>query len=259
MALETFDSASVVGHPTGEARWQARVDLAALYRLFVHFGWTDLTYTHLSARVPEGSDRYLVNPYGLLFDEITASGLVEVDYAGRVWAGGPAYNRAGHFIHTAVLRARPEINFVLHSHTRAAVALSTMRDGLLPLSQPAMVVRETVAYHAFSVAEENEDEARRLVSDLGACHIMVLHNHGLLVCGRTAAEAFLYHYFMQTACEIQTDALRAAYEYPDYVLPPPDASAKLAAWGRPRTKPWGDVQWVALMRLLDRTQPSFRQ
>jgi ribulose-5-phosphate 4-epimerase/fuculose-1-phosphate aldolase len=232
----------------------ARRDLAALCRLFQHFGWTDLTYTHLSARVPGARDEYLINPYGLLFEEVRASNLVHVGFDGRPIAGEHPYNKAGHYIHTAVLRARPEINFVLHSHTRAAAAVASMRCGLLPLSQPALVIHATVAYHEYGVAED-EDEGVRVAADLGDKHVMLLRNHGLLVCGRTAGEAFLYHYFVQQACEVQLEVMRAT---DDYVMPSAESLATLAEWGRPRSTPWGGKQWEAMMRLLDRTAPSFR-
>lgn len=234
---------------------QARIDLAAMYRLFHHFGWSDLTYTHLSARVSEERPQYLINPYGLLFDEITASNLVLVDFDGNVVRGDHPYNLAGHIVHTAVLQSRPEIRFVLHSHTRAAVAVSAMRCGLLPVSQPALVVSGTLAYHAYGIAEENAEEGRRLVNDLADNYAMLLQNHGVLVCGRTAAEAFLYHYFLQSACEIQIDLLRTGS---DYVTPGEEPAEKLAAWGSPRDKPWGEKQWEALLRLMDRKDPSFR-
>lgn len=232
-----------------------REDLAALYRLFHHFGWTDLTYTHLCARLPGPTPRYLINPYGLLFDEVTASNLVLVDFEGRTISGDHSYNRAGHHIHTAVFRARPEINFVLHSHTRAGAAVASMRCGLVPISQASLVVYGTVAYHPYGVAEDAA-EGTRVAGDLGDKYAMLLQNHGLLVCGRTAAEAFLYHYFLQSACEIQLDVMRAGQEY---VTPAPEALETLARWGAPRQTPWGDKQWDALIRLLDRTAPSFRE
>lgn len=231
-----------------------REDLAALCRLFHHFGWTDLTYTHLSARVPAQPPRYLINPYGLLFDEVRASNLVLVDFDGRTLSGEHPYNRAGHCIHTAVLRARPEINFVLHSHTRAGTAVASMRCGLLPISQPALAVHGTVAYHAYAVTED-EREGASLAADLGDKYVMLLRNHGLLVCGRTAGEAFLYQYFVQSACEVQLELMRATGEYE---TPPSDAIATLAEWGRPRATPWASTQWDAMIRLLDRTAPSFR-
>lgn len=238
-----------------DAERQVRIELAAMYRLFHHYGWSDLTYTHLCARVAGDPPRYLINPYGLLFDEVTASNLLLVDFDGNVVRGDHPYNRAGHVIHTAVLRARPELRFVLHSHTRAAVAVSAMRDGLLPLSQQALVISGTLAYHAYGVAaEEDAEEGERVVRDLGSSYAMLLQNHGMLVCGRTAAEAFLYHYFLQSACEIQVDVLRAGT---GYVTPAEEPARALAAWGAPREKPWGGKQWAALLRMLERRDPSF--
>lgn len=233
---------------------RVREDLAALCRLFHHFGWTDLTYTHVSARVPGVSDQYLMNPYGLLFEEVRASNLVRVGFDGRTISGEHPHNMAGHYIHRAVLRARPEINVVLHSHTRAAAAVASMRCGLVPLSQPALVVHGTVAYHEYGVAED-EHEGARVAADLGDKYVMLLRNHGLLVCGRTAGEAFLYHYFVQSACEVQLEVMRTTAEY---VMPSEAALATLAEWGKPRPAPWGGKQWDAMIRLLDRTAPTFR-
>jgi ribulose-5-phosphate 4-epimerase/fuculose-1-phosphate aldolase len=234
---------------------QARIDLAALYRLFVHFGWTDLTYTHISARVPGEPSHLLINPYGLLFEDITASNLIKISFDGKVLSGANPYNKAGHIIHSAVLMARPEIGFVIHSHTRAGVAVSAMQCGLLPISQHANVVRQTLAYHAYAIAEEEPEECARLTHDLGHNYVMILHNHGLLACGRTAAEAFLYHYFLQMACEIQVDALRSGEKW---IVPAEEAVQGLSAWGSPRTKPWGQVQWKALFAMLERKDPSFK-
>lgn len=236
--------------------WDVRVNLAAMYRLFDHFGWTDLTYTHLSARAPGDPPRYVINPYGLLFHEIDASNLVTVDFHGNVIDGRHSYNKAGHVIHRAVLQARPEIDYVLHSHARPGAAVSAMRCGLLPISQPALVVLPTLAYHPYGVAEEDAEEGERVARDLGDKYVMLLQNHGALVCGRTPGEAFLYHYFLQSACEIQIDVLRAGG---DYVTPPEEAVAKLSAWAAPRSRPWGERQWAALLRLLDEKGLPFRR
>jgi ribulose-5-phosphate 4-epimerase/fuculose-1-phosphate aldolase len=231
-----------------------RVDLAALYRVFAHYGWVDLTYTHISARVPGEVDCYLINPYGLLFEEITASSLVKVSFEGTAVDHNYPYNRAGHLIHSAVLQARPEVNFVLHSHTREGAAVSAMQCGLLPLSEQALAVLGTLAYHSYAVLEEDREECDRLIQDLGDKYLMLMRNHGLLVCGRTAGEAFLYHYFLQTACEIQVAILGSGQNYHQ---PSEDAVKKLAAWGAPRSKPWGEKQWSAMRRLLDRKDPLF--
>ena len=236
--------------------WNARVDLAALYRLFVHYGWTDLTYTHITARVPDQATHYLINPYGLMFDEISASNLLKVDFDGNLITGDYPYNQAGHLIHTAVLKARPEINFVLHSHTRASTAVSAMKPGLLPLSQHAMTVMAEVAYHPYQDVTNADDECDKLATDLGQKHLMMLENHGLLACGRTAAEAFRLHYFLEMACKIQVDVLASGAET---IEPPAPVVQGVNAWGKVGPEPGGAVEWQALMRLLDRMDPSFRE
>lgn len=235
--------------------WQTRVDLAALYRLFDHYNWTDLTYTHISARVPGEPEHYLINPYSLLFDEITAPNLIKVDFEGRLLSGEYPYNNVGHYIHMSILQARPEINYIIHSHTRAGMAVSAMKCGLLPISQHANTVLGTLAYHDYAEIDENLEECARLTLDLEGHYLMVLRNHGLLACGRTAAEAFLYHYFLQMACEVQVDVLRAGQ---DWITPSEEAQASLSAWGMPRPKPWGDKQWSALLRALERKDSSFK-
>ncbi len=239
-----------------ESEWQTRVDLAALYRLFVRYGWTDLIYTHISARVPDEPGHYLINPYGLFFDEITASSLVKADFDGNVLAPpGAEYNNAGHLIHTAVLKARPEINYVLHTHSRAGVAVSAMKCGLLPLSQHSNIIRGTVAYHDYAQVTSDEEECDALGRDLGDNYLMVLHNHGLLACGRTAAEAFWYLYYLEMSCKIQVDVLTAGTEY---ILPDEEAVKGLQEYGRPAEEPRGAREWPGLLRMLDRMDPSFR-
>lgn len=237
------------------SEWDARVELAALYRVFAHFAWTDLTYTHLTLRLPDEQEAYLTHPYGLLFDEVTASSLVKVDFAGNVLTPGAKVNGAGQAIHSAILRARPEVSCVVHSHTRAGAAVSAMRCGLLPVSEHANAVLGTLSYHAYNVVGSGPDECEALVQDLGGGYTMVLGNHGLLACGRTVAEAFLYHYFLETACRIQVDLCRSGAEW---VQPPDHAVAALNAWGEPRSEPWGSKQWAAVLRLVERQDPSFR-
>lgn len=234
------------------AEWNTRVELAALYRAFAHFGWADLTYTHIAARAPQQPDSFLIAPYGLLFEEVTASDLIRVGFDGSV--SGDRCNEAGRLIHTAILRARPQMNFALHSHTRAGMAVSAMACGLLPLSQHAAVVLGTVAYHDFDAVEQDSEECNRMVADLGSSYLLVLRNHGLLACGRTAGEAFLFHYFLQRACEVQVDALGGGA----CVKVAESATQKLSEWGAPRAKPWGQTQWEALLRALDRQDRSFR-
>ena len=241
--------------PRDTEEYGARRDLAALYRLFVHFGWTDLIDTHISARMPGQSEEYLINPYGLMFDEITASSLLHMNFEGQVVTGDAEPNDAGHLIHSAVLKARPEINFVLHSHTRAGCAVSAMKDGLLPLSQHANLVRGTVSYHDYQVVTRADDECELLARDLGPNYLMILRNHGLLACGRTAAEAFFYHYFLEMACKIQVDVLSSGVET---VMPPANAVEELERLGAPGDETKGELRWPALMRMLDRTQPDYK-
>ncbi len=250
-ALKAFDSTM------SEAEWQTRVDLAAIYRLFVKYGWTDLIYTHISARVPGEEGNYLINPYGMFFDEITASSLIKADYDGNVIDPcGGEYNQAGHLIHTAVLKARPEINFVLHTHSRAGAAVSAMKCGLLPLSQHSNIVLDQVAYHDYAQVTNDEEECERLGRDIGDKYLMLMRNHGLLGCGRTAAEAFHYLYYMEMSCKIQVDVLASGQ---DYIVPDQDAIDSLGKHGAPGDVPKGDRAWPGLLRSLDRQDPSYRQ
>lgn len=239
-----------------ESEWQTRVDLAALYRLFVRYGWTDLIYTHISARVPGEENHYLINPFGPFFDEITASMLMKVDFDGNVVEeDGQEYNQAGHLIHTAVLKVRPEINYVLHTHSRAGTAVSAMKCGLLPLSQHSNIILGTVAYHDYGQVTSDEEECERLGGDLAENYLMVLRNHGLLACGRTAAEAFWYLYYLEMSCKIQVDALAAS---DDPILVPPEVVAGLSEYGNPGPEPKGAREWPGLLRQLDRVDSSYR-
>ena len=249
-ALRAVDSAH------SEAERNVRVDLAALYRLFVKYGWTDLIYTHISARVPDADDQYLINPYGLFFDEINASSLIKADWDGNVIdPPGGEYNHAGHLIHTAVLKARPEINFVLHTHSRAGTAVSAMECGLLPLSQHSNLIMGAVAYHDYAQVTSDEEECERLGRDLGDNYVMILRNHGLLACGRTAAEAFHFLYYAEMSCKIQVDVLASGK---DYIVPDQDALDSLAKYGSPAAKVQGERAWPGLLRGLDLADPSFR-
>ena len=239
-----------------DAEWQARVDLAALYRLFVRYGWTDLIYTHISARVPDEPGNYLINSYGLFFDEITASSLIKVTLDGELLdERGLEYNTAGHLIHSAVLKARPELNFVLHTHTRAGVAVSAMRGGLLPLSQHSNVVLGTVAYHDYAQVTSDDEECERLARDIGDKYLMVMHNHGLLSCGRTAAEAFWYLYYLEMSCKIQVDVMTSGAEP---ILPAEESVSSLREYGLPTEEPRGAREWPGLLRMLDRIDPGYR-
>jgi len=242
-----------------ESEWRARRDLAACYRLFVHFGWTDLIFTHLSARVPGHPGQYLINPYGLLFHEVTASNLIKVDFDGNVIAGDYPYNDAGHSIHTAILRARPEMNAVLHSHTRAGMAVSCMQCGLLPLTQQANEVRELICYHDYDIATDNDEECRRLGRDIGDKWLMIMRNHGLLSTGRTIAEAFYHLYTLENACKVQVDVMAAQA---GMVTPQAQVLAGIADYGRPPEDAPADFvtrSWDALLRMLEQRDASYKQ
>lgn len=238
--------------------WQVRCDLAACYRLFVKYGWTDLIFTHLSARVPGHSDQYLINPYGLLFPEITASNLLKVDFDGNVIAGDYPFNEAGHAIHVAALKARPDINCALHSHTRAGMAVSCMQEGLLPLSQQAGEVRDLVCYHAYGIADNDPQECEKLGRDLSDKWLMIMHNHGLLSVGRTVGEAFYYLYSLENACKVQVDVMASGAQM---IIPEQSAMDELAHYNSPPADgPCDSVtrSWDALIRELDQHDSSYK-
>lgn len=235
---------------------QARIALAALYRLFHHYGWTDTIETHLSMRVPGTTDQYLINPYGLLFDEVTASSLLRVDMDGNVLAGEHPFNEAGHLIHTAILNARPDVTVVLHSHTRAGSAVSAMDCGLLPISQPANEVSGLPSYHDYAMAYARpETECAALARDLPAPKLaMIMRNHGLLVAGRTPAEAFHLHMLLENACKIQVDVLSSGT---GYVVPEQQAIEDLAGWYLRAEPQEYERQWAAMLRLVHRRHAGF--
>jgi len=241
-----------------EEEWQLRVQLAACYRAFVHYGWTDSIFTHLSARVPGHPQQYLINPYGLLFHEICASNLIKVDFDGNVIDGDYPYNDAGHAIHTAMLKARPDINVALHSHTRAGMAVSCMKCGLLPLTQQANEIRDMVCYHEYGIARADSDECDRLGADMADSWIMIMENHGLLTVGRNVAEAFYYLYTVENACKVQVDVLASGTEI---VTPASEIVDELATEGKARTSETPDhvnMAWDAVLRLLEEKDPSYK-
>jgi len=241
-----------------------RTELAAVYRLVAHFRMTDLIFTHISVRLPGPRHHFLINPYGLLFEEVTASSLVKIDLDGQL-VGPSRYrvNPAGFVIHSAVHAARPDAQCVLHTHTRAGCAVAAQRDGLLPLNQIGLEFYDRVAYHDYEGIALNLDERKRLVADLGRHPVMILRNHGLLTVGRTPAEAFLRMYYLNRACEIQVDALAggAAAE-----LPSAEVCLRTArqfrgeeAAGDFAGDPDEDTRlaWAALLRLLDRVAADY--
>src|SRR2546428_484865 len=186
-----------------QAEWQARVDLAAAYRLVALYGWDDLIFTHISARVPGPDHHFLLNPYGMMFDEVTASSLVKVDPDGNKVMDSPYFiNPAGFTIHSAVHAAREDALCVMHLHTDYGIAVSAQKQGLLPISQQAMFALSSLAYHDYEGLALDEEEKPRLVSDLGHKKFLILRNHGLLTPGRTAAEAFLGMFLLERSCKI---------------------------------------------------------
>src|SRR5207248_2865937 len=195
---------SSIREHVSDTEWQARVDLAAAYRLVALYGWDDLIFTHISARVPDTDHHFLLNPYGMMFEEVTASSLVKIDLAGNKVMDSPYFiNPAGFTIHGAVHEARADALCVMHLHTRHGIAVSGQKEGLLPLSQQAMFALSSLAYHDYEGLALDEEEKPRLVSDLGDNKFMILRNHGLLTIGRTAAEAFLGMFLLERACKIQ--------------------------------------------------------
>src|SRR5215510_13392824 len=187
-----------------EAEWQARVDLAAAYRLVALYGWDDLIFTHISARVPGPEHHFLLNPYGMMFDEVTASSLVKIDLDGNKMMDSPYFiNPAGFTIHSAVHAAREDALCVMHLHTDCGIAVSAQKDGLLPISQQAMFALASLGYHDYEGLALNEEEKPRLVNDLGNKTSLILRNHGLLTVGETVADAFLSMFLLERACRIQ--------------------------------------------------------
>jgi ribulose-5-phosphate 4-epimerase/fuculose-1-phosphate aldolase len=240
------------------AEWQVRVDLAAAYRLVALFGWDDLVFTHLSARVPGTEDQFLINPYGLLFDEVTASSLVKVDQEGRKLDGSPfPVNPAGFTIHSAVHAARTDAHCVMHTHSPHGSAVAALREGVLPISQKASFVLASYGVHDYEGIALREDEKARLAADLGRAAFLLLRNHGLLVVGRTVADAFLNLYMFETACAIQVRAQAGGGELVPIgaeILAGAREASKQATLGQSP----GALAWPGLLRRLDRKDPGYR-
>lgn len=240
--------------------WSARVDLAACYRLVAMFGWEDLVYTHITARVPGTKAEFLINPYGVFFDEITASSLVKIDQGGQKLEESPfPVNPAGFVIHSAIHAARHDAKYVLHTHTLNGIAVSAQAEGMLPVSQHAIAVLTSLGYHDFEGVALRDDEKPRLVADLGPHTYLILRNHGLLTVGETAAEAFVATYYLETSCAIQVRAQSGGRELihvPKEIIE--TSYAQMQSAGRPRSRR-GDLIWPGLLRRLDRHDPSYRE
>jgi len=239
------------------AEREQRVALAACYRLVALYGWDDLIFTHISARVPGPDHHFLINPYGFLFSEITASSLVKVDLDGRKVDDSPHdVNPAGFTIHSAIHAAREDANCVLHVHSVNGVAVSAQRDGLLPLSQHSIFPLSSLAYHDYEGVALNEDEKPRLVRDLGGKRSLILRNHGLLTVGRTVAEAFVSMYFLETACMMQVRAQAGGGPLVHIGKAIVDCAEE--QYARVTHGAGGALAWPALLRRLDRLDPSYR-
>jgi ribulose-5-phosphate 4-epimerase/fuculose-1-phosphate aldolase len=235
-----------------------RVDLAAAYRLVAHYGWDDLIFTHISARVPGPEHHFLLNPYGMMFDEVTASNLVKIDLDGKTVMETPYFiNPAGFTIHSAVHAAREDAICVVHLHTDYGIAVSAQQNGLLPISQQAMFALSSLAYHDYEGLALNEAEKPRLVQDLGTSNNLILRNHGLLTVGGSVAEAFLSMFILERACKIQILAQSGGTE----LLPVPAPIIDLVArqLSAVTVGQGAQLTWPGLLRMLDRIDASYRE
>ena len=255
--MKTARKAESVRSMVTAEEWQTRVDLAACYRLIAMYGWDDLVFTHVSARVPGPEEHFLINAYGLLFEEMTASSLVKVDLDGNVVMDTPyPINPAGFTIHSAVHAARPDVECVLHTHTKAGVAVSAQVGGLLPISQVSLFPLTSLGYHDYEGVALNPEEKPRLVADLGQNTSLILRNHGLLTVGPSIPDAFLAMYVLESACQTQLLAQSAGVELVQVnqrIVKGIRAQAEQVTKGL-----GGRLAWPGLLRKLDRRDPSFR-
>jgi len=247
-------------HVVSEDEWKLRVNLAACYRLVAMYGWSDLIFTHISAKLPEsvsGKDHhFLINPYGLMFDEITASSLLKIDLQGKQINESSFYvNHAGFVIHSTIHEARHDAVCVLHTHSRAGVAVSAQKEGLLPISQQSSLLLSSLAYHDYEGLAVHDDERDRLKADLGNNKYMILRNHGLLTVGCSVPDAFLAMYFLETSCQIQVSAQAGGTLSP---VPQKVLDGVTAAVRVQQSKgSAADLAWPALLRRLDRLNPGY--
>ena len=236
--------------------WQLRVDLAAAYRLVAMYGWSDLVFTHISVRIPGPEHHFLINPYGLMFDEITASSLVKVDQNCNKLSESPfPVNPAGFTIHSCVHQVREDAACIIHTHSRAGVAVSAQKAGVLPISQQSTFVLASLGYHDYEGVALREDEQPRLQADLGSNQFLMLRNHGLLTTGKSVADAFLAMYIFESACKIQVDAQAGG----ELVMIHPQILQGLAAVMKQATAGMGaELVWPALIRKLNKTDTSYQ-
>jgi ribulose-5-phosphate 4-epimerase/fuculose-1-phosphate aldolase len=253
--LDTIEIPSVKDE-VSDAEWELRVDLAAAYRIVADYGWDDLIFTHLSVRIPGPEHHFLLNPYNLMFEEITASSLIKVDVDGNAIEPTPFItNPAGFTIHSAIHMAREDAQAVMHLHTPAGQAVSAQADGLLPLTQAAMLVRDDIAYHDYEGLAVDADERGRIVEDLGSKTMMLLRNHGTLAVGETIGEAFVRLYTLERACQAQVMALTAGHNLNNPPQGAPEVAAQQGALALPVAAKL--LAWPALKRKAYRLDPGF--
>ena len=243
-----------VKNSVSKEEWQTRQDLAAFYRTIPYFGWDDLIFTHISAKVPGADDEFLINPYGFLFDEITASNLVKVNLKGKILSDTNNFiNPAGFTIHSAIHESREDAHCIVHLHSNDGVAVASLKDGLLPLSQTGMLVRSHIAYHDYEGVALFEEEKQRLVKDLGEARLMILRNHGTLALGKNVAEAFTNIYFLEKACSYQVRALSGNLEL-NYPSEESIETTRQQGEGREMA---AALLWPAVKRKMERLDSSF--
>jgi ribulose-5-phosphate 4-epimerase/fuculose-1-phosphate aldolase len=256
MATKLADMSPSVREQVSAEEWQTRVDLACAYRLVAYHGWDDLIFTHLSARIPGPEEHFLINPMGLMFEEVTASNLIKVDLEGNILIPTSYFiNPAGYTIHSCIHGARHDVGAVFHTHTVAGIAVASQKQGLLPMTQAALGFYNMIAYHDYEGIALNPDEKPRLVADLGSNKAMILRNHGLLAAGATVAEAYLILFMLEKACQIQVAAQGNGAE----LVMQPQAMADLV--GQQTQYSFGfaaDMSWQAAMRKMERLDASFK-
>jgi ribulose-5-phosphate 4-epimerase/fuculose-1-phosphate aldolase len=254
----TIASIPTIKDQVSADEWQTRVDLAAAYRLVAAYGWDDLVFTHITAKIPGVDNQFLINPYGMMFEEITASSLVKIDLDGnKLDTDNPfPINPAGFVIHSAIHAARTDAKCVLHTHTTNGIAVSAQKNGVLPISQQSIFILASLAYHGYEGVALNEDEKPRLVRDLGDKNFLMLRNHGLLTVGESIADAFQFMYLFEATCMIQVRAQAGGGELtmiPQAILDGAKAQAKVVTKGL-----GGQLSWPGLLRKLDRMDPSYK-
>jgi ribulose-5-phosphate 4-epimerase/fuculose-1-phosphate aldolase len=256
MAVAKIHEVPSLRQRVSDDEWQARVDLAAAYRLVAHYGWTHMINNHISVRVPGTEDQFLINPYGLLYEQVTASNLVKIDCDGRILDDTPyEVNHAGFVIHSAIHMARKDLHAIIHTHTVAGQAVSALDCGILPLNQSAMRFTNRCGFHDFEGVASDLDERERVVKDLGSFKCLIMKHHGLLTAGVNVAEAFNLLYYLEKSCETQMMVLASNMPYS---LPSKESieKAEQQFWGNGRIH--GQRDWPALVKLAESIDPSFR-